>query len=63
MNTIWFFEDVNVFGLLCPHKFKEYKTTHDFCHYPKQDYIYFEKDAANKVYLIEQGKVKIGYYG
>lgn len=62
MNTIWFFEDVNVFGLLCPHKFKTYKRTHDFCHYPKQDYIYFEKDAANKVYLIEQGKVKIGYY-
>ncbi len=24
--------------------------------------IYFEEDAANKVYLIEKGKVKIGYY-
>jgi CRP-like cAMP-binding protein len=62
MNTVWFFEDVNVFGMLCPHKFKKYKASHDFCHYPKQDYIYFEEDAANKVYLIEQGKVKIGYY-
>ena len=28
----------------------------------KKDYIYFEEDAANKVYLIEKGKVKIGYY-
>lgn len=30
--------------------------------YHKNDYIYFEADAANTVYLIEKGKVKIGYY-
>ncbi|SHG40031.1 Crp/Fnr family transcriptional regulator [Winogradskyella jejuensis] len=62
MNSIWLFEDVNLFGLLCPHKFKSYKNTHDFDAYKKSDYIYFEEDAANKVYLIENGKVKIGYY-
>jgi len=61
-NNIWFFEDVNLFGMLCPHKFKEYKKAHDFMKFKKQDYIYFEKDKANKVYLIEKGKVKIGYY-
>ena len=63
MANVWFFEDVNVFGMLCPHKFKKYKKSHTFSHYHKQDYIYFEEDAANKVYLIESGKVKIGYYG
>ena len=62
MSSIWVFEDVNLFGLLCPHKFKDFKNTHDFDAYRKSDYIYFEKDAANKVYLIEKGKVKIGYY-
>lgn len=62
MNSIWIFEDVNLFNLLCPHKFKEYKTCHSFDAYKKSDYIYFESDAANKVYLIENGKVKIGYY-
>lgn len=62
MNSIWVFEDVNLFGLLCPHKFKAYKSVHDFDAYKKSDYIYFEEDAANKVYLIEKGKVKIGYY-
>lgn len=62
MNSIWLFEDVNLFGLLCPHKFKAYKNNHDFDVYKKSDYIYFEEDAANKVYLIEKGKVKIGYY-
>lgn len=62
MNPIWFFEDVNLFNILCPHKFKNYKNTHDFCRYQKKDYIYFEEDASSKVYLIEKGKVKIGYY-
>jgi len=62
MNAIWVFEDVNLFNLLCPHKFKEYKACHSFDSYQKSDYIYFEEDAANKVYLIEKGKVKIGYY-
>ncbi len=62
MNTIWFFEDANLFKVLCPHKFKRYKQSHQFDAYRKSDYIYFEEDSANKVYLIEKGKVKIGYY-
>lgn len=62
MRSIWFFEDVNLFKVLCPHKFKAYKKDHSFDSYKKKDYIYFEDDSANKVYLIEKGKVKIGYY-
>lgn len=62
MKSIWTFEDVNLFGMLCPHKFKEYRKTHSLNSYKKEDFIYFEKDSANKVYLIEKGKVKIGHY-
>ena len=62
MDSLWFFEDVNLFKMLCPHKFKTYKKTHNFDAYKKSDYIYFEEDSSNKVYLIEKGKVKIGYY-
>ncbi|WP_055445347.1 Crp/Fnr family transcriptional regulator [Lacinutrix himadriensis] len=62
MNSLWFFDDVNLFKVLCPHKFKTYKKEHNFDAYKKKDYIYFEEDSANKVYLIEKGKVKIGYY-
>lgn len=62
MASIWFFEDTDIFKILCPHKFKIYKKDHDFDAYKKNDYIYFEEDSANKVYLIEKGKVKIGYY-
>ncbi len=62
MRSIWVLEDVNLFSMLCPHKFKAYKNEHDFLNYKKEDYIYFEDDSANKVYLIENGKVKIGHY-
>lgn len=62
MQSLWFFDDVNLFKVLCPHKFKAYKKEHDFDAYKKKDYIYFEDDSANKIYLIEKGKVKLGYY-
>lgn len=62
MSSIWVLEDVNLFRMLCPHKFKAYKKEHDFNSFKKEDYIYFEEDSANKVYLIEKGKVKIGSY-
>jgi len=62
MNSMWYFENVNVFNLLCPHKFKEFKECHSFDSYKKNDYVYFESDAAKKIFLIEKGKVKIGYY-
>ena len=36
MKSIWFFEDVNLFRILCPHKFKAYKANHDFANYKKE---------------------------
>lgn len=62
MKSLWLFEDVNLFKLLCPHKYKAYKNAHSSHHFKKSDYIYFEEDRSNKVFLIEKGKVKIGYY-
>lgn len=62
MSAHWYFENVNLFKILCPHKYPAFKATHSLNLYKKKDYIYFEEDAANKIYLIDQGKVKIGYY-
>ena len=61
MNSLWFFDDVNLFTILCPHRFKDFKKSHEFNIYKKSDYIYFEEDSADKIYLINYGKVKIGY--
>lgn len=62
MESVWFLEKVNMFSLLCPHKVKKYNDDHELDKYKNKDYIYFEKDAAQKIYLIAKGKVKIGYY-
>lgn len=62
MKNTWYLESVNLFKLLCPHRFSEYEDTHEFKAYQKTDYIYFAEDVANKIYLINNGKVKLGYY-
>lgn len=61
-NQLWFIENVNLFGKLCPHKFKEYASCHQFLNFKKNDYVYFSADAANKLFLIKSGKIKLGYY-
>ncbi|MFV0249245.1 MAG: Crp/Fnr family transcriptional regulator [Tenacibaculum sp.] len=62
MSSICCFEEINLFKLLCPYKYTEDKKNHSINIYKKSDYIYFEEDPANKIYLIEFGKVKIGYF-
>jgi CRP/FNR family cyclic AMP-dependent transcriptional regulator len=60
-NSIWFFDNIDVFQILCPHRFKEFAKDHNFSFLKKNDYVYFEEDAANKVFMINHGKVKVGY--
>lgn len=62
MEKLWYFDSVNLFKILCPHKYSGFKKSHALNKYKKKDYIYFEDDSANKIYLIDKGKVKIGYY-
>ncbi len=62
MDSQWFFEDINAFRMLCPHKYKRHRKKHKPNYYNKQDYIYFSEDEANNVYLLEKGKVKLGYF-
>jgi CRP-like cAMP-binding protein len=62
MNKIWFLEEVNLFKILCPHYYADYKKSHELDIYPKKKFIYFTEDSSTKVYLIDKGKVKIGYY-
>ena len=61
MKSLWFLDDVNLFTILCPHQFKEFKDSHEFYHFKKSDFVYFEEDNADKIYLINSGTVKIGY--
>jgi CRP/FNR family cyclic AMP-dependent transcriptional regulator len=63
MSALWYIENVDMYTLLCPHKFAEYSKNHQFKSFGKEDVIYWEEDAASSIYLIAEGKVKIVVYG
>lgn len=62
MKDVWYLECVNLFNILCPHKFKKFKDSHSFLNYNKNDFVYFNEDSSKAIYLITSGKIKLGYY-
>ncbi len=59
---VWYFEDVNMYKVFCPHLFREYEDKHDFKNFKKDEFIYFKDDPSNNIYMVAEGKVKIAYY-
>lgn len=59
-SKLWFFENVDLYELLCPRKVSTLETNHTIHHFLKNDYIYFENDPSDYIYLIASGRVKIG---
>ncbi|MCA6078047.1 Crp/Fnr family transcriptional regulator [Fulvivirga sedimenti] len=61
-NELWFFEDVNLFNIMCPHKTAGMADKHEFTRYRKNQFIYFPNDQARHIYMIAEGRVRIGSY-
>lgn len=64
MNTaaLWYFESVDLFRILCPHKVKRMGETHEFITYQRDQFIYIPEDSATHIYMVVSGRVKIGHY-
>lgn len=60
--SLWYFESVDLFNVLCPHKVKTMDQTHTFNHYKKSQFIYFPEEPSKYIYMIAEGRVKIGNY-
>lgn len=60
--ALWYFESVNLYNILCPHKVKKMGDKHEFIRYKKDQFIYMPDDTASHIYLIVDGRVKIGHY-
>jgi CRP/FNR family transcriptional regulator, cyclic AMP receptor protein len=60
--ALWYFESVNLYNILCPHKVKKMGDKHEFIRYKKSHFIYHPDDIASHIYLIVDGRVKIGHY-
>ena len=62
-SSIWFLENIDAQGIFCPKKLGESKNTHVYSSFEKGDLIFAPNDAADKIYFISSGRVKIGTEG
>ena len=60
--ALWYFESVNLYKILCPHKVKAMGGKHEFITYKREQFIYMPDDSATHIYMIVRGRVKIGHY-
>jgi CRP-like cAMP-binding protein len=61
-KQLWFFNEVNLFNVMCPHKLKGFGAEGHFKAYDKGQSIYFTGDASSTIYLVTSGKVRIVNY-
>jgi CRP-like cAMP-binding protein len=60
--ALWYFESVNLYNVLCPHKVKKMASNHHFLSFKKDEFIYIPEDSSTHIYLIVDGRIKIGHY-
>jgi len=60
--ALWYFESVNLYDVLCPHKVKAMAERHNFNYFKKDQFIYFPDEPAQYIYMIAEGRVRIGNY-
>jgi CRP/FNR family transcriptional regulator, cyclic AMP receptor protein len=60
--AIWYFECVNLYNILCPHKVKAMAHRHVFKKYKKGELVYAASDRPTHIYLIADGRVRVGHY-
>lgn len=60
--ALWYFESVNLYQILCPHKVKALAGRHEFLHFKRDQFIYFPEEPATYIYMISNGRVRIGHY-
>jgi CRP/FNR family transcriptional regulator, cyclic AMP receptor protein len=61
-SALWYFESVNLYDILCPHKVKTMAERHTFNYFKKDQFIYFPDEPAQYIYMIADGRVRIGRY-
>ena len=60
--ALWYFESVNLYHILCPHKVKVMGEKHQFFSFKRDQFIYFPNEQASHIYMIAAGRVRIGHY-
>jgi len=61
-QSIWYLENIDVSGIFCEDKMGDALDAHSHKIYPKGEYVYLPEQAADKIYFIIEGRVKIGSF-
>ncbi|MEP0985460.1 Crp/Fnr family transcriptional regulator [Ekhidna sp.] len=62
-RNLWYFEDTDLFEILCPKKTPYMEDKHTPGVYKKDEFIYFKDQSSENIYMVSAGRVKIGTYG
>lgn len=61
-KQIWYFEEVDLYEILCPYKYRDYTKSHPLNTYNKLDFLFMEGDLVREIFLVAEGRVKVGCY-
>lgn len=59
-TSLWYFEDTDLFDVLCPRKTPRMEELHVPDLFGKDEFIYFKDQPSVNIYMIANGRVKIG---
>jgi CRP/FNR family cyclic AMP-dependent transcriptional regulator len=62
-QALWYLENLDITGIFCPKKMSRVNSTHTLKKFKKGEYIYLPNEAADKIFFITEGRIKIGSYG
>ncbi len=61
-TSLWYFEETELYELLCPHKAPNMEDKHIPNVYGKDEYIYFPDEPSTNIYMVASGRIKMGAY-
>lgn len=62
MKQIWYFEEVDLFNILCPYKYADHIKHSPPFTYHKNDFLFLPNETSSEIFLITEGKIKVGNY-
>lgn len=62
-SNLWFLENIDAQGIFCPQKMSASGASHVITTVRKGEFIFLPQDAADKIYFIATGRVKISADG
>jgi CRP-like cAMP-binding protein len=61
-QSLWYLENIDVTGIFCPNKIGAHADTVNHKKFKKGEYIYLPDEMADRIFFLDDGRVKIGSY-